>query len=112
MKKFKKYSKKEDYSYTLGPFPTWELIKYNRENIISIFIDEKFSEKEKLISKLEDEGIYYEIAPKAIKRIADKENTYVIGVFKKRKNEIVSNNHVILHDISDMGNLGSIIRLC
>lgn len=112
MQKFKKYSKKEDYSYTLGPFPTWELIENNKENIIVIFIDEKFNEKEKekLVLKLEAEGIYYEMASKAINRIANKENTYVVGVFKKSKNEIVKNNHVILHNISDMGNLGSIIR--
>lgn len=110
MQKFKKYSKKEDYSYTLGPFPTWELIENNKENIIAIFIDENFNEKEKLIEKCDKDGIYYEFAPKAISRISDKANTYVVGVFNKGYLEINEGNHLVLHNISDMGNLGSIIR--
>lgn len=111
MKKFKKYSKKEAHSYTLGAFPTWELIKYNSENIICILIDDKYNEKEKLINELKNKGIYYEIAPSAINRISEKNNTYVVGVFKKNSKDIYKeNNHVVLHNISDMGNLGTIIR--
>ncbi|MFL8952578.1 TrmH family RNA methyltransferase [Helcococcus kunzii] len=111
MSKFKKYAKNEKYSYTLGPFPTWELIDNNSENIVAIFIDDRFNDKEKLINELEKKKIYYEIAPSAIRRIAEKDNTYVVGVFNKTNEEIISeNNHVVLHNISDMGNLGTIIR--
>lgn len=111
MSKFKKYSKNEKYSYTLGPFPTWELINNNSENIVAVFIDDRFNEKEKLIEVLGKKKIYYEIAPSAVKRISEKDNTYVVGVFNKSNEEIIlNNNHVVLHNISDMGNLGAIIR--
>lgn len=111
MSRFKKYSKKEKYSYTLGAFPTWELVNNNSDNIVVVFIDDKFNDKKNLIRVLEEKQIYYEIAPAAIKRISEKDNIYVVGVFNKTKEEIIAgNNHVILHDISDMGNLGTIIR--
>lgn len=111
MKKYKKYSKKDDFSYTLGAFPTWELIEKRPQDISVIFIDDKFNDKEKLINYLEKNNIYYEIAPNAIKRISNKDNTYVVGVFKKSLENISKdNNHLVLHNISDMGNLGTIIR--
>lgn len=110
MQKFKKYKKNDKHSYTFGAFPTLELIRSNNYNIIAIFIDDKYNDKENLIKELEDKNIYYEIAPNAIKRISNKENTYLVGVFEKKNYKLERNNHIILHDISDMGNLGTIIR--
>ena len=110
MQKFKKYKKNDKHSYTFGAFPTLELIRSNNYNIIAIFIDDKYNDKENLIKELEDKNIYYEIAPNVIKRISNKENTYVVGVFEKKNYKLEKNNHIILHDISDMGNLGTIIR--
>lgn len=111
MSRFKKYNKNDEYSYTLGAFPTWELIKYNPENVICIFIDDSYNEKDELIKVLKEKKIYYEIAPKAISRIADKENTLLAGVFRKKREDILpEKNHLVLHNISDMGNLGTIIR--
>lgn len=110
MRKYKKYSKKEDYTYALGAFPTWELIKSDRK-VEKVFIHDKFLDKNKLIEELNRKNIPYEIAPHQIKRLSNKENTYVIGIFPKENIEILEGeNHVILHDISDMGNLGTIIR--
>lgn len=110
MQKFKKYKKNDKHSYTFGAFPTLELIRSNNYNIIAIFIDDKYNDKENLIKELEDKNIYYEIAPNVIKRISNKENTYLAGVFEKKNYKLERNNHIILHDISDMGNLGTIIR--
>lgn len=110
MQKFKKYKKNDKHSYTFGAFPTLELIRSNNYNIIAIFIDDKYNDKENLIKELEDKNIYYEIAPNVIKRISNKENTYLVGVFEKKNYKLERNNHIILHDISDMGNLGTIIR--
>lgn len=110
MRKYKKYSKKSDYSYTLGAFPTYELLE-SQTHVEIVFIDEKFNEKEKLIDILEKKNINYEISSSTIKRISNKENTFVIGVFKKSSKDLIrEKNHVVLHNISDMGNLGTIIR--
>lgn len=110
MRKYKKYSKKSDYSYTLGAFPTYELLE-SQTHVEIVFIDEKFNEKEKLIDILEKKNINYEISSSTIKRISNKENTFVIGVFKKSSRDLIrEKNHVVLHNISDMGNLGTIIR--
>lgn len=110
MKKYKKYNKKEDYSYTLGAFPTYELLKSDKK-IEIVFIDDKYYDKENLISILKERNISYEIAPNQIRKLSNKENTFVIGVFKKESSEIIKNkNHVVLHNISDMGNLGTIMR--
>ena len=110
MRKFKRYSKKDIYTYAQGAFPTWELIKSGRK-VEMVFIDDKFTDKDKLIEELNKRDIPFEIAPNQIRKLSKKENTYVIGIFLKENNEIiVGENHVILHDISDMGNLGTIIR--
>lgn len=110
MRKYKKYSKKEDYSYTLGAFPTIELINSDK-NIEIVFIDERYKDKENLISLLKEKNIRYEIASNLIKKLSDKDNTFVIGIFKKETQDVIEgNNHVVLHNISDMGNLGAIIR--
>lgn len=110
MRKYKKYSKKEDYTYALGAFPTWELLNSDRE-VEMVFIDDRYHEKDALINVLEKRHIPYEIAPNQIRKLSNKDNIYVIGIFKKYNIAIIEgNNHVILHDISDMGNLGTIIR--
>lgn len=110
MRKYKKYSKKEEYTYALGAFPTWELLESGKK-VEMVFIDDKFIDKEKLIDELNRRNIPYEIAPNQIRKLSNKENTYVIGIFSKENNEILKGeNHVLLHDISDMGNLGTIIR--
>lgn len=111
MQKIKKYSKKEEYSYTLGAFPTWELVNNRSEDIVVVFIDENFSDKEKLIETLVIKKIKYEISSKAISKLSTKENVFVIGVFKKNFNEELNvGNHLMLNEVSDMGNLGTIIR--
>ncbi|MFM1582006.1 TrmH family RNA methyltransferase [Helcococcus bovis] len=110
MSKYKKYSKKEDYSYTLGAFPTIELINSDK-NVKIVFIDERYNDKENLIKLLKEKHIRYEFASNVIRKLADKENIFVVGIFKKETRDVIKgNNHVVLHNISDMGNLGTIIR--
>lgn len=110
MRKYKRYNKKSEYSYSLGAFPTFELLESDKE-VEAVFIDENYKDKEKLIDILNKKNIYYEISGKTIRRITNKEKTLVIGAFKKESKQVLKNkNHVVLHDISDMGNLGTIMR--
>lgn len=110
MIKISKYNKKEDYSYTLGAFPTFELIDKRPDLVEIVFIHDNFYQKDDLIEKCISLNIAYEISSKAVNRLANKENTLVIGVFRKFYDKVLNGNHIVLNEVSDMGNLGTIIR--
>jgi TrmH family RNA methyltransferase len=56
-------------------------------------------------------NIHVEVADRAIDKIATKENTYVVGIFKKYESKLSENtNHLVLVEPRNMGNLGTIIR--
>lgn len=109
-KKYKRYRKKDDFSYTIGPFPTFEMLESANVEIIHVFLHEDFHELEKLMSILENKGISYSFSPKVLRRISGRDNAYVIGVFKKEEKELEKGNHLLLENIRDMGNLGNILR--
>lgn len=108
--KINKYTKKEDYTYTLGAFPTLELINKRPDLVVQIIIHEDYFEKDVLVKKCKENNIRYEINSKQVNRLANKGNTLVVGVFRKYEEFIEDNNHIVLHEISDMGNLGTILR--
>lgn len=112
-KDIKRYKKNFEFSYTLGVFPTVELMKYKKECTAKIFVSEKGLENEgvqKLINSAEKEGIPCEISDKVINRISSKDNCYAAGVFFKYEDRLSEGNHLVLVNPSDMGNLGTIIR--
>ena len=90
MKKYTKYKKDLEYSYTMGPFPTYELIENKADIVEEVLISEDFNDTEKLINILNDKKISYTISSKQINKISLKDKEYVIGVFKKEKSKINS----------------------
>ena len=110
MEKIKQYKKDLSYSYTLGPFPTFELINSKPEIIEKIILSKEFNDLDKVIKLLEDKNIKYSFDSKVLERIGNKKNIYMAGVFEKFNSNIVEGNHLVLDNISDMGNLGTIIR--
>lgn len=109
--KIKKYKKEDIYSYSLGAFPTIELIKNKKEYIISIYIHSSFDNLEiiEFISKnISKDKIIHD--DKIFKILSEKENVYVIGVFKKYDMNLDNKDHLLLDNPSNMGNLGTIIR--
>lgn len=110
MKKYTKYKKDLEYSYTMGPFPTYELIENKADIVEEVLISEDFNDTEKLINILNDKKIPYTISSKQINKISLKDKEYVIGVFKKQKSKLQEKNHIILDGIDNMGNLGTIMR--
>lgn len=110
MEKIQKYSKRLSYSYTLGAFPTWELINTMPEIIKKVYISDEFEHKREMIEKLDSLSIRYEINKKLIEKLSPKGNVYVVAIFDKFQKKIVPNNHIVLNEVSDMGNLGTIIR--
>lgn len=107
----KTYKKDFEYSYTLGAFPTFELLESRPSDVIKVFYCSNFTDVERLKKKCLEKNVEFESNDKIISRLSDKGNVYVVGIFKKYIQEINNSNpHLVLVNPSDMGNLGTIIR--
>lgn len=109
-----KYKKDLDISYTFGIFPTFELLKHKTKYVQKVLIHEKLNitkDIQELIDFCKQNNILIEYCTKQIEKIVDKESTMVVGVFSKFDSIIEKNqNHIVLVNPSDMGNLGTILR--
>ena len=113
MEVIKPYKRGCGYSYALGAFPTFELLRKRPECAIGVFVHSTFPEREKVESLCAEHGIPVWNNDKAIARLSDKENVFVIGVFRTftdRLNPEVP--HLMLVNPSNMGNMGTILRSC
>ena len=111
MTAIKAYKKDFEYSYTLGAFPTMELIENKPEEIKSIYISSKYEGNLDFKKVCKERNISIIESDKTINRISSKENCFVAGVFNKFKCSLRKDKpHVLLVNVSDMGNLGTIIR--
>jgi TrmH family RNA methyltransferase len=112
--KIKKYQKKYDFSYTFGTYPVIDLLKYRSDEIITIFLKSTVDDSEGVeeVKRLcEEKNIPLNVSDRSINKVAVKENTYVMGVFKKYRSELEHEaNHLVLVEPRNMGNLGTIIR--
>lgn len=110
----KKYKKSDLESYTLGTTLTLELLNKKIEYVTRVYIhskQEKNATYFKIIDLCKTNNIEIVYSDKIINTLSDKENCYVIGVFKKFNSDInLSKNHIVLVNPSNMGNLGTIIR--
>lgn len=112
--KVKKYQKKFDYSYAFGAFPVIELLKLHPEKVYQVLFKTDTQESEgikEIMDLCMQKSIPFEYSNRAIEKIAVKENTYVVGVFKKYESELVKDeNHLVLVNPMNLGNIGTIIR--
>ncbi len=109
----KSYKKSFDHSYTFGIFPTVELIMNKPDNVIKVLVSSQYkTESDNDIFVLCSRyNIRTEINDKAIRRISDKENNYIVGVFSKYNCDLNAGaSHVTLVNPGNMGNMGTIIR--
>lgn len=110
--KIEKYNKELSYSYTLGAFPTIELLLNKPDKVINVYIHSSFNNIDvvnKIKSLIDEDKIIYD--DKVFSKLKEKDNTYIIATFNKYCDEIdSSSNHIVLDNISNMGNLGTIIR--
>jgi TrmH family RNA methyltransferase len=107
-----KYSKDLDYSYTEGFFPTFEMIQFKRDAFRMVYVSSDAVDSDgyqKLKSIVPADKIV--VSDKAFNKIASKENAHVIGVFSKFDNTLdPKENHLVMVNPSDMGNLGNAMR--
>jgi TrmH family RNA methyltransferase len=98
----------------LGAFPTIELLRSHPEHALKIFIHSSFKNQEviNMINSLR-QNCDVEFNDKMINKLSQKENCFVIGVFNKFNSKLNNQeDHIVLVNPSNMGNLGTIIRSC
>jgi TrmH family RNA methyltransferase len=107
----KPYKKEAGYSYTLGAFPTYELIAARPQIVRRVLVHSAFTDRKNLETLCNRNGIPVETNDRLIGRIGDKENCYVAGVFDKYTCKLRKDRpHIVLVNPSNMGNLGTILR--
>ena len=107
----KTYKKDAEYSYTLGAFPTIELLKTRPDEVLEIYVHSTFTDMKTIEELAKPHHIPVSVRDKQINKLSDKENCFVIGVLKKYKDKLQADrSHVVLVNPSNMGNMGTIIR--
>ncbi len=107
----KKYKKDFPYSYALGPFPTFELLRRRPERAQAVYYREDFRDREKLLALCAQLGVPCQCSQKALERISQKEVCYAAGTFLKYPGQLdPAAPHAALVQPGDMGNLGTIQR--
>ena len=114
MPKYGPYDKNDDHTYALGVFPSMELLKSRPESVRCLLVNPagyRNAGVAKLIEACRARRIPVEEAPRAVERISGKENAWcvtVLGKYACRLDPLRS--HVVLHNPSDCGNVGTILR--
>lgn len=107
-----KYNKDLNYSYTEGFFPTFEMIQNKKEYFKMVYVSSDSLQSDgykKLKNMLKPEQII--LSDKAFNKIGCKENAHVLGVFEKFQSTLnETENHLVMVNPSDMGNLGNAMR--
>ncbi|MBR4360362.1 MAG: TrmH family RNA methyltransferase [Clostridia bacterium] len=108
------YRRELDYSYAPGLYPSLEAMTKHPEFVRRLLIASKGEGHEgvdKLCALAEEKRIRIETADKALSRISGKDNCFAAAVFEKCPRALsAQDDHIVLHHISDQGNLGTILR--
>ena len=111
----KSYKKEENISYAFGAFPTMELLTKKAEYVTKVVIHEKLdssADLDKILDLARQKNIPIERNGKLIEKLSKKGNIYIMGVFRKYTMQVDhAKPQVVLVNPSDMGNLGTIIRV-
>lgn len=110
----KKYQKDFTYSYTVGVYPTLELLEHKGKTVTKLYLHSRGSKNigvQKIRQIAQERKIHIEMNDGFIQNLSDSFNTYAVGEFTKYNSQLSpEENHLILYKPSDMGNLGTIIR--
>lgn len=107
---FCKYKKDLEFSYTMGAFPTIELLNSEKYKTISVLIHSKYDKKEELEKLCYKKNVNVIYNDRLINKLQSKESNFVIGVFEKNFCKVKEDNHILLFEPRDKGNLGTILR--
>ncbi|MBO7386143.1 MAG: TrmH family RNA methyltransferase [Clostridia bacterium] len=114
MPRLEPYSRSLDYSYCLGIYPSLSLMEARPETAFRLLLSsqaEGAPGAEKLRELCREAGVREETADKVLRRESGKENCFAALVFKKYDCRLdVSSPHAVLCQVSDGGNLGTVVR--
>ena len=114
MPKLEPYSRKLDYSYQLGVFPSLMLLEARPDCALRLLLHPQGLENEgviKLREKCAALGVREELAERVLRRESKKDNCYAGLVFNKYDCALdPALNHAVLCQISDAGNAGTAMR--
>ena len=114
MPKLEPYSRKLDYSYQLGVFPSLMLLEARPECALRLLLNPQGLENEgvvKLRKQCAELGVREEMAERVLRRESKKDNCFAGLVFKKYDCPLSqTENHAVLCQISDNGNAGTAMR--
>lgn len=112
--KLEPYSKKLDYSYCLGLFPSITLMEARPEKVLRLLTQPAGNGNdgvEKLKTMCFERGVRCEEAERVLRRESKKDNCFAALVFEKYQSQLdMTQNHAVLCQISDGGNLGTALR--
>ncbi len=107
------YDRSLDYSYAPGVFPTLEALTRAPQRVRRVLTHSRAEGSEgldKILALCQQHNIRVEQADKALARVSGKDNCFAAAVFAKEAAPLLPGWHVVLHHISDSGNLGTILR--
>ena len=108
------YSSRLDYAYAPGFFPAMECLLHRPDLTRRVLIHSKAEgteAAERLLETAERLRVRVETADRALQRISQKENCFAAAVFSKFDEPPRADRpHVVLHNPSDCGNVGTILR--
>lgn len=114
MASYKRYRKDSQVSYSLGITLTFELLKFQTEQVTRVFIHSAMKEGDtldRLFSLCREREIEVVYTDKIFHIMSRKENCYVIGEFQKYDGKLQKNHsHIVLVNPSNAGNMGTIMR--
>ncbi|MDD6051693.1 MAG: TrmH family RNA methyltransferase [Clostridiales bacterium] len=103
-----------DYAYAPGMFPAMECLLHRPDKARRVLLHSKSAGTEgaaRLIELAEKLHVRVEEADRALGRISGKENCFAAAVFGKFDDALAEDRpHVVLHNPSDCGNVGTILR--
>ncbi len=112
--KYKRYRKDFEISYSLGVFPTLELLKLCPEQVECVLIRSDSHENEgisKIIECCENLLLPVKTDDRIIGSLSPREDCYAIGVFRKIDTALnINAHHIVLVNPGDRGNLGAVLR--
>lgn len=111
---FKPYRKDYEYSYTLGMFPTIELLHSVPEQIVQVVFSSQYRPSPGSLDVQEmchDQHIPWTVNDRLIAKLSPKDNCYLVGIFRKYEKPVrPDENHIVLCRPGNLGNLGTILR--
>lgn len=105
------YQKKFDHSFTLGAYPTFELLEKRPDEVRVIYLHPRANEE--IVEKVQELSKQHKIeisdSPRFFSALK-KDNVFLAAKFTKYESTLEDEDHLLLHEPEVLGNLGTILR--